>query len=72
MCDPEGVCNRFGGCRGARGGGGVDPWLTQTLGVSGLGGQLGVAGLPTGGGGAVGTSTYIPSPPPPCPGTSNV
>ena len=57
MCDPEGCATVLG----AEGGGDPSPppWLTQTLGVGGLGGQP--PGPPGGGGGgSVGTPTYIP------------
>ena len=45
MCDPEGCATVLGAV-----GGGTPPppWLTQTLGVGGLGGQL--SGSPGGGG----------------------
>ena len=53
MCDPEGCATVLG-----VEGGGPPPWLTQTLGVSGSGGQpLGSLG---GGGGSVGTPKNIP------------
>ena len=49
MCDPEGCATVLGAVRG---GGPPPPWLTQTLGVGGSGGQPG--------GGSVGTPIYIP------------
>ena len=43
---------------GVVGGGSPPPWVTQTLGVRGSGAQP--PGSPEGGGGSVGTPTYIP------------
>ena len=56
MCDPEGCATVWGAVGGA--GTLPPPWLTQTLGVGGSGGQP--PGSPGGGGGSVGTPTYIP------------
>ena len=39
MCDPEGCATVWGGCRWGGRGPPPPPWLTQTLGVGGSGGQ---------------------------------